>query len=69
MQGTNSLVHNLHDQVKAFETKLRFWETLLEKGDFTQFQILSQCKGRNKEKYTETLSALRSEFTTRFQIP
>ena len=54
LQCKKTLVHKhkLHAQVKAFETKLRLWETQVEKGYFTHFPTLSQSKLQNKEKYT-----------------
>lgn len=67
LQGKNSMLHNLFDQVKTFENKLRLWEVQLLRGDFTHFPTLSQCEVHNNEKYSEALSILRSDFSNRFQ--
>ena len=70
LQGKNNMLemlHNLFDQVKTFETKLRLWEVHLLRGDFTHFPTLSQCEVHNNEKYSEALSSLRFDFRNRFQ--
>lgn len=67
LQGKNVMIHNLFDQVEAFERKLCLWESQLLKGDFTHFPTLSQCEVQNKEKYSEALSILRSDFSKRFE--
>jgi hypothetical protein len=47
LQGKNQFIHNLHDQIKSFQNKLRLWEIQLQKNDFTHFPTLSQCKVTN----------------------
>lgn len=66
LQGKNAMIHNLFDQVEAFERKLSLWKNQVLQGDFTHFPTLSQCEVQNKEKFSEALSMLQQDFSNRF---
>lgn len=70
LQGKDQLVNNLYDHVKAFQAKLKLWENQLSKSNTVHFSSLTECKTHENlekvKKYTEQISILRTEFSSRF---
>ena len=67
LQGKHNLIHNLFDQVTAFERKLELWNQQVKERNFAHFPSLKQCAPVNTDKYCSSLSTLQSEFNARFQ--
>ena len=68
MQGRNHFVHNLYDQVKAFEMKLLLWKDHLKNANFAYFPAFALYKPKPTciSKYVDAIETLRLDFQTRF---
>ncbi|XP_065444398.1 general transcription factor II-I repeat domain-containing protein 2A-like [Chrysemys picta bellii] len=72
LQGREHIITDMHDAVKAFQVKLRLWETQMHQCNLSHFPCCQVI--RNQESATvfpnatfaEKLSALRTEFARRF---
>ena len=69
LQGKGLFVHEMHNLVKAFMTKLQFLSRQLERNNLTHMQTLKEAtpSDDNLHKYSSMLEALHVEYSRRFQ--
>lgn len=73
LQGRDHLIIDMHDAVKAFQVKLRFWETQMHQCNLTHFpcckEMLNQVSTMvfPKAHFAEKLTSLRAEFARHFR--
>jgi hypothetical protein len=53
---TSQLNELNYDQVKAFETELRLWESQIKNKNFVHFPALQNCNDQYSQKYAEIIS-------------
>jgi hypothetical protein len=72
LQGRDHLITDMHDAVKAFQVKLRLWETQMHHSNLSHFSccqaMLNQVNAMvfPNAHFAEKLSLLRAEFARRF---
>ncbi|KAJ8870919.1 hypothetical protein PR048_027221 [Dryococelus australis] len=57
----------MFDHIKAFETKLHFWESQIRKNNFAHFPALQKHTVSDSQKYARIISELMEQFNTRLQ--
>ena len=69
LQGKGLFVHEMHNLVKAFMTKLQFLSRQLERNNLTHMQTLKEAtpSDDNLHRYSSMLEALHVEYSRRFQ--
>ena len=69
LQGKGLFVHEMHNLVKAFMTKLQFLSRQLESNNLTHMQTLKEVtpSDDNLRRYSSMLGALHGEFSRRFE--
>nr|XP_006115076.1 general transcription factor II-I repeat domain-containing protein 2A-like [Pelodiscus sinensis]XP_025036450.1 general transcription factor II-I repeat domain-containing protein 2A-like [Pelodiscus sinensis] len=67
LQGPNQLLISLLSHVKSFETKLKLWQTQLEKGNMTHFPTLQAQKPASTVEYARECAHLLQKFCDQFQ--
>lgn len=71
LQGRGQLITDMRDAVKAFQIKLRLWESQMRQGNFAHFPICQSVSSTitttfPREVYAEKLNGLKAEFSRRF---
>lgn len=66
LQKQGQLVNELYNHLKAFQNKLRLWETQMRSGSCYHFQTLSSQKNFDYTQYAEELKSLSEQFLNRF---
>lgn len=66
LQGKDKLVHNMLNQIKAFENKLVLWKKQIENFNFAHFPTLANNKVASTKKYVDALHAMITDFSHRF---
>ena len=71
LQGNGQFASEMYGHSKAFQWKLRLWQSQMQEGDLSQFQTLSLknsgiCRDK-KTKYADQIQNLKNEFSTRFK--
>ncbi|XP_035242994.1 general transcription factor II-I repeat domain-containing protein 2B-like [Anguilla anguilla] len=69
LQGKGLFIHEMHNLVKAFMTKLQFLSRQLESNNLTHMQTLKEVtpSDDNLRRYSSMLGALHDEFSRRFK--
>ncbi|KAM3850917.1 general transcription factor II-I repeat domain-containing protein 2A-like [Vipera latastei] len=72
LQGRDRVITDMYDAVKAFQVKLRLWETHMQQGNLSHFPSCQTIKNQvsttafSNAEFANKLSTLQMEFTRRF---
>ena len=68
LQGKSQFIHNMFDQIKAFESKLKIWNKHLLSNNTSHFPYLRKETPSETRKYAQQIQTLITEFESRFKI-